>query len=55
MMSFVGSYCPVGATILMLAPMSVFCRHFRASSSAIAGPPFRFTERRKTESKSPDR
>ncbi len=54
-MSLVGSYWPVGATILTLAPSMCPCRHFRISDSSIAGAPLRFTEKRKTESRSPER
>jgi hypothetical protein len=54
-MSLVGSYWPVGATTLRLAPIRVFCCHFTNWGAAMAGAPFRFTEKRKTESKSPER
>ena len=52
---FVESYCPVGATTLRLTPSRVFCRHCLISAPDIAGPPTRFTEKRKTASKSPER
>ena len=55
LISRVGSYWPVGVTMVRLAPIKVFCRQDRNSSGVIAGPPLRLTEKRKTESRRPER
>jgi hypothetical protein len=55
LMSFVGSYWPVGAVTLRLTPSRVFCRHVLISGKDMAGPPTRFTETLTTGSKRPDR
>src|SRR5215469_12762001 len=50
-----GSYWPVGAITVTLAPRSTFCFHFANCCGVIAGPPFRLTEKRAAKSNSPDR
>src|SRR6266481_4389503 len=53
--SLVGSYWPVGASTRTLAPTIVFWRHVENSFTVIAGPPLRLTEKRKIESRRPER